>query len=319
MKKDSSSTDSLAIGIEIGGTKTQVGIGSTNGELFPKGILRKQVVQENGAAGIRQDILSMVDELLDSRHIELPMISRIGIGFGGILDTHSGVVQKSYQIEGWKDFPLREWAEEQWNRPVFVQNDASTAGLAESLHGSGRGYGRIFYMTIGSGIGGGWIVDGKIDDGQGLGAAEIGHTWVPDPENGKPVELEQLCSGWSMGRRGRSAASNGKTLMTEIAGTLERIDAQVVYLAAEKGDEFANRILNETCQALGLALSNVIALLHPERVILGGGVSLMGNLFWNRLRNEVQSGTIPSFASHVDIVQAELGQDVVVIGALCLS
>ncbi|MGZ9236009.1 MAG: ROK family protein, partial [Anaerolineales bacterium] len=257
----------LAIGIEIGGTKIQVGLGSANGNLLPRGMIRKQVIPEHGAAGIRQALTSLVDQLLDSRHLEISRISKIGIGFGGILDTRSGTILKSYQIGGWNNFPLREWAENQWQRPVFLQNDASTAGLAESLHGRGRGHKRIFYMTLGSGVGGGWILDGKIDDGQGLGAAEIGHTWVPDPETGMPIELEQVCSGWSIGRRARLAAAEKKTLMTKIAGSIERIDAQVVYLAAEKRDKIANLILAKTCQVLGLAISNVIALFHPERVI----------------------------------------------------
>jgi len=319
MKKNNSLTDPLGIGIEIGGTKIQVGIGSTNGKLLRRGVIRKQVVRENGAEGIRRDIISMVDELLESRQLELSKITKIGIGFGGIVDTNQGVTLRSFQINGWDNFPLQEWAEKQWRKPVSVQNDASTAGLAEALHGSGRGCARVFYMTIGSGVGGGWILNGKIDDGQGLGAAEIGHTWVPDPESGIPTELEEVCSGWSIGRRARLAAANKKTLMTKMAGGIEGIDAQVVYSAAEKGDKLAKLILRETCQTLALAISNVAALLHPELVILGGGVSLMGPLFWNTLRKEVKLRTIPSFASQVEVVRAKLKEEVVVIGALCLS
>jgi glucokinase len=319
MKKTNSPSNPLAIGIEIGGTKIQVGVGSISGKLLTRGIVRKQVIWENGAAGIRRDLVSMTEELLESKHLKLSNIDQIGIGFGGILDTKQGIVLKSFQIEGWDNFPLREWAEKQWRRPISIQNDASTAGLAESLRGNGRGYSRIFYMTIGSGVGGGWILNGKIDDGQGFGAAEIGHIWVPDPKSGMPTELEQICSGWAIGRRARLAALSKKTLMTKIAGTAERIDTQTVYSAAEKGDKIANLILDETGQILGLAISNVIALLHPERVILGGGVSLMGSLFWNRLRKEVQSRTIPLFASQVDVVRAKLKEDVVVIGALCLE
>jgi glucokinase len=213
MKTSTNPAVPLAIGIEIGGTKIQAGIGSVNGKLIPGGIIQRQVVREHGADGIRRDLISMTQAILESKRIGLADIARIGIGFGGILDTNSGVVLKSFQIDGWNDFPLKRWAEDRWGKPVFVQNDASVAGLAESLYGSGRGYSRVFYMTIGSGIGGGWIVDGKIDDGQGLGAAEIGHTWVPDPVSGEPAELEQICSGWSIGRRARMFAKSNKTLM----------------------------------------------------------------------------------------------------------
>jgi glucokinase len=313
----SNDSDLLAIGIEIGGTKLQVGIGSVHGKLLMPPV-RRQVTRKHGAEGILHDIAAMVAESLDTTGHSISDMERIGIGFGGPLDIEQGVVLKSYQIAGWDNFPLKKWAEAQWGKPVVIQNDASTAGLAEALHGSGRGYSRIFYMTIGSGIGGGWIVDGKVDNGQGIGAAEMGHTWVPDPLSGNPSELEQVASGWGIGRRAREAVANKKSMMLEMAGALDAIDARIVYTAAEKGDDIAKQILNETCQMLGVAISNVIALLHPERVIVGGGVSLMGPLFWNGLRNEVAARAMPSFISSVEVVKAELMEDVVVIGALCL-
>jgi glucokinase len=307
----------LAIGMEIGGTKIQVGVGTKDGKILYSPV-RRSVIREHGAPGIRRDLISMVDEALISSGRALSEITMIGIGFGGPLDTYQGLALKSYQIEGWQNFPLKKWAEEQWGRQVVVENDASTAGLAEALHGSGCGYRRVFYMTIGSGIGGGWIVDGGIDHGQGLGSAEIGHTWIPDPENGMPVELEHVCSGWGIGRRARLVAEKKKSIMPGLAGSLEAIDARIVYAAAEKGDQAANQILQETCQGLAIAISNVIALLHPERVVIGGGVSFMGDLFWNSLRSEVTKQSMPLFASRVELVAAALGENVVIVGALCL-
>lgn len=308
-----------SLGIEIGGTKTQVGIGSTEQGLLPGGIVRRPVQRENGADGILKDIVSMVDEVLASQNLRISDIGKIGIGYGGLLDTARGVTLKSYQIEGWIDFPLKGWAEGRWGRPVFVENDASTAGLAEYCLGNGRGCSRLFYITAGSGVGGGWIVDGKIDSGQGLGAAEIGHMWVPDPWNGMLTELEQVCSGWAIGRRALLAASNSSSLMQELAGSLDRIDARIVYRAAEQGDETALRLLRETCQTLGAAIANMVALLHPQRVILGGGVSLMGALFWELLQDEFRSRLMPAFAPQVELLRAKLQEDVVVTGALCLG
>lgn len=305
------------MGIEIGGTKLQVGIGSANGRLLRTPIRRK-VIRENGANGILHNLIEMVAEALDSTEKSLSDIERVGIGFGGVLDANQGVVLKSYQIAGWDGFPLKKWADEQWGKPVGLQNDANTAGLAEALHGSGRGFSRIFYMTIGSGIGGGWVVDGRLDNGQGLGSAEIGHTWVLEPDTGNPIELEQLCSGWAIGQRARRAVGNKKSILVELAGSVDAIDARTVYAAAERGDDTATRILTETCQGLGLAISNVVALLHPERVVIGGGVSLMGPLFWDRLRREVTARSMPVFAPGVEVVRAALGEEVVVIGALCL-
>ena len=307
----------LAIGIEIGGTKTQVGIGSLDGKLL-KPVLRRRVIPEDEADGILRDLRSMVDEALTSTGRSLAEIGKIGIGFGGVLNASQGLVMRSYQVRGWDNFPLQKWAEEQWGKPVVLQNDASTAALAEALHGSGCGFSRVFYMTIGSGIGGGWIVDGRLDNGQGLGSAEIGHTWVPDPQTGQPAELEQICSGWAIGERARLAVSDQSSSMLQMAGSRAAIDARIVYAAAEQGDALAARILLETCQTLALAIGNVIALLHPQRVILGGGVSLMGSLFWDTLRKEAFGRTMPSFRSRVEIVPAQFGEDVVVVGALCL-
>ena len=311
--------DKLSIGIEIGGTKTQVGLGSAKHGLLEEAILRKRVQRENGAEGIRSDIVNMVAELLSARGLTLADVSKIGIGYGGILDSVRGLTLKSYQIDGWSNFPLKAWGEEQWGQSVFVENDASVAGLGESIHGNGRGYSRVFYITVGSGVGGGWILNGRVDSGQGLGAAEIGHMWMPDPKNGILTELEQICSGWAIGQRARMAASSGHSLMSKLAGSVEKIDAKIVYLASEQGDEIAKRILQETCQILGVGLSNVVALLHPERVILGGGISLMGPLFWDALQHEFQARVMPTFAAGVELVPAKLKEDVVVIGALCLG
>ena len=219
--------ETLSIGLEIGGTKIQVGIGSKNGKLLK--VVQKRVIREHGALGIRRNIVFMIEEILHSTDHRLSDIDKIGIGFGGLVEANHGIVIKSYQIDGWDNFPLKEWSEKQWGKPVIVQNDASTAGLAESIHGSGRDYSRIFYITLGSGVGGGWIVNKKIDNGQGYGAAEIGHILVPDPGNGRPTELEQICSGWSIGRRARLAAENANSTLIRLAGSLDQIDAKYVY------------------------------------------------------------------------------------------
>ena len=183
-----SDPNAFIIGIEIGGTKIQSGVGRASGTLLQPPV-RRRVIRAEGANGIRRALVEMTNQALESAGVGLADVARVGIGFGGVLDSTNGVTLKSYQIDGWDNFPLRQWAENQWGKPVVVENDAGTAGLAEALHGSGCGFSRIFYMTIGSGIGGGWIVDGRLDSGQGLGSAEMGHTWVPEPDSGKPVEL----------------------------------------------------------------------------------------------------------------------------------
>ena len=143
--------------------------------------------------------------------------------------------------------------------------------------------------------------------------------WIPHARSGIPTELEQVCSGWSIGHRAQADAKNTKTLMLKMAGSVEKIDSRVVYAAAQKKDHAAIRKIDETCLALGIAIGNIIALLHPERIIIGGGVSLMGSLFWRGLRRETRNFSLPAFASQVDIVRARLKENVVLLGALNLE
>lgn len=307
----------LKLGIEIGGTKLQVGVGRGSGELLT--LVRGQVEAASGAQGIRSRLRSLVDEAVASAGCDWSQIAAIGIGFGGPFDSERGITLRSFQIDGWDDFPLKAWAEEAWQRPVTISNDAATAGLAEATLGAGKGYRRIFYMTIGSGIGGGWIVDGKIDRGQGLGAAEVGHMLVPHPNGGGAEELELLCSGWSIGRRARAISQDERGKMVEMAGEVAKIDARIVYAAAEAGDAQALALLQSTCQTLAIALNNVVVMLHPQRIVIGGGVGQMGSLFWDNLRQHFAAIAFAPFAPTVEIVPAHFGEQVVVIGALCLG
>ncbi|MBI1389244.1 MAG: ROK family protein [bacterium] len=309
----------LAVGVEIGGTKLQAGAGPVDGRLLS--LARAAVDPSRGARGIREKLPALIDEAIAGSGRPRGEFCGVGVGFGGPVDSNRGVTLISHQIEGWNDFPLAGWLHEQTGFSVRVQNDASIAGLAEALEGAGKGFRRVFYITIGSGIGGGWVVDGRLDEGGGLGAAEIGHTWVPDPDDGDPEKLENLCSGWSIGRRAREALDDGEPSLLErlSGGDMNRIDARMVYQAAERDDLLARAIIDETCNLLGVAIGNIITLLHPERVVVGGGVSLMGPLFWDSLRASVSRYAFHLFEGRYEIVPAALGEDVVVVGAAILG
>ncbi|HZE99361.1 MAG TPA: ROK family protein [Planctomycetota bacterium] len=296
---------SLAVGVEIGGTKLQAGIGLRDGKLAA--LVRRPVDPKRGGAGIREQLPSIVDECVAKAGGSFKDLAGIGIGFGGPVDTNRGRVLVSHQIEGWSDFPLREWLQKKVQIPVVLQNDAKTAALAEATLGAGKGLKRIFYITVGSGVGGGLVIDGVPDAGQGLGAGEIGHTWVPDPETGKPDKLEHVASGWSIGKRG------SRRLGRELTG------ADVAALA-EKGDPAALKVVEESAEALAIGIGNVLALLHPERFIIGGGVSLMGERWWSPLKRSLaERYAFAPFAQSYDVVPASLGEEVVVIGAVLLG
>jgi glucokinase len=296
---------SLAVGIEIGGTKLQAGIGLRDGKLVA--LVRRGVDPAKGGAGIREQLPSLVEEAVSKAGCKREELAGLGVGFGGPVDTKRGRILVSHQIEGWTDFPLRDWLQKKVEVPVVLQNDAKSAALAEATLGAGKGLKRIFYITVGSGVGGGLVIDGVPDTGQGLGAGEIGHTWVPDPDTGKPDKLEHVASGWSIGKRG------SRRLGRELSG------AEVAALAA-KGDAAAVRTVQDSAEALAIGIGNVLALLHPERFVVGGGVSLMGDLWWGPLRKALaERFAFKPFAETFDVVPAALGEEVVVIGATLLG
>ena len=193
----------MYLGIEIGGTKLQLGIGPGDGTLA--GLWRGRVDVAAGAEGIRRHIIAAVPELLTRSGIDRSQLKGVGIGFGGPVDDSTRTVIKSHQIEGWDGFPLADWISEMVGLPAALGNDADVAGLAEALFGAGKGLSPIFYITIGSGIGGGLIIDGEIYRGCGCGAAEIGHLRVPSRtvlEREECIDFDPLelhASGWAIG------------------------------------------------------------------------------------------------------------------------
>jgi glucokinase len=327
----------MFLGIEIGGTKLQIGIGPGDGTLA--GLWRGSVDVAGGGEGIRRQITTALPELLERSGIAHSDLNGVGIGFGGPVDDATRTVIKSHQIEGWDTFPLADWVSELLGLPSALGNDADVAGLAEALFGAGKGLSPIFYITIGSGIGGGLITNGEIYRGCGRGAAEIGHTrLVPSAAlqfSDQPITyfcwpkeasrlLEELASGWAIAFRGQEAAALGDpralTLLRLANGQAERITAAHVAQAAAQGDELAWSILTPAWACLGYAIGQVIALLSPRRIVIGGGVSLMGEqILFEPVRRIVAAQVFKPFANCYDIVPAALGEEVVVHGALALA
>jgi glucokinase len=315
----------MYLGIEIGGTKLQLGLGPGDGTIV--GLWRGVINPAWGAEGIRQQIFSAIPELLHSARVGPSRLKAAGIGFGGPIDDGTQCIIKSHQISGWDDFPIAQWLSDVLKIPTFLGNDADVAGLAEALHGAGQGYSPIFYITIGSGIGGGFIVDGDIFRGVGRGAAEIGHLRVLDwRHRSEPTmsPLEDVASGWGIGRHARRLLAEGEgshSLLLRLAeGDIEKVTAQLVGEAAKQNDSFSRTIILEALVSLSEAICALIALLCPRRVVIGGGVSLLGpKLFFEPLREMVAERVFAPFAGLTEIVPAALGEAVVVHGALALA
>jgi glucokinase len=306
------------LGIEIGGTKLQLGVGADDGKLAA--LWRGSVDVAAGPEGIRRQITAAVPELLQRAGLDRSQVRGVGIGFGGPVDDATRTIIKSHQIDGWNNFPLAEWITEITGLLAVLGNDADVAGLAEALHGAGKGLSPIFYITIGSGIGGGFIIDGEIYRGVGRGAAEIGHLRIASCLRGRKSEiriLEQWSSGWWMAKNYLAEFLYCDPMPAVLDSP---ITAQSLVRAAEGGDKTAQEVLSCARIALAAGICHVIALLCPRRIIVGGGVSLMGErLLFAPLRELVAERVFEPFAGLTDIVPAALGEEVVVHGAIALA
>jgi glucokinase len=306
----------MFLGIEIGGTKLQLGLGAGDGHIVK--LWRGTVDPAKGGEGIRQQILLAYPELLASAGLSRSDLKGIGVGFGGPTDDDTQTVVTSHQIVGWDGFPLADWLTDLLELPTVICNDADVAGLAEALFGAGKGLNPIFYITVGTGIGGGLIINGEIYRGVGRGAAEIGHLVAVAYEDGSPiVTVEDICSGTGIELQGRQVWVEGRKI-----GSLrqDQMTARDIGLAARDGDPEAERILDVATGFLADAINSVVKLLCPRRVVIGGGVSLLGEeLYFKRIRERITQRGFPPFAGLTDIVPAALGEEVVVHGALALA
>lgn len=313
------------LGIEIGGTKLQLGLGRRDAGLSL--LERRSVEPSGGAAAILDQIKRTFRSLLENNSLSPDTVQGVGVGFGGPVDTAGGRTLNSFQVSGWTNFPLAGWIKEHLGvEAVAIANDADAAGLAEARLGAGVGYSPVLYLTIGSGIGGALIVDGQIYRGAGMGALEIGHVEVLDRAASGPrlVQLEEISSGWGIASAARDLAleqvKSGRTdwiVLRDAGGDIRSITAESVSQAALAGDGQAEAILDRARRALAFALRQAVAILAPRRIILGGGVSLIGESHWLRpLRELVDTDVFPPFRGSFDIVAAALGEEVVVHGAL---
>ncbi len=309
----------MRLGLEIGGSKLQAALGSNDGAIVA---LERHTVPSGANA---DTILSWFEESIPKLRESAPAsIEAIGIGFGGPVDSATGRVLRSHQVSGWDDFPLRDWFAGRFNLPVYVHNDSNAAGWAEYAIGAGRGTRHFCYMNIGSGIGGALVIDGRLHNGQGFGAAEIGHTYIPDPVSsvaGAEAKLEDRCSGWSIERylRHEAPIPDASLLLRMCGGNREALTCAHLGDAAAAGDETARQLLDGFAASIAVALANVLALVHPERIAVGGGVGSLGETLLGPLREHVARLAFGPYAGHYEIVPCALGENVVVSGALLLA
>ena len=300
---------SHVLGIEIGGTKLQMVLGDQSGTIA---IRRRFTVDKvMGGPGILQQLQTGIRDLLAGGKP-----AAVAVGFGGPVDWRTGRIARSHQIEGWDNFPLADWLQDRTSAPVTVENDANTAALGEARRGAGAGLDPVFYVTLGSGVGGGLVANGSIYHGATPGEAEFGHLRLD--RDGTTVESR--CSGWSVDARVRRLRDEeptsllARSLPTQFGG-----EAKLIGPALLAGDPAAGRVVRELAADLAFALSHAVHLFHPQVIILGGGLSLIGEPLRTAVAAHLPLHVMEAFAPGPEVKLAALGEDAVPVGALCLA
>lgn len=298
------------LAIEIGGTKLQLCAGTQSGEIVDRH--RLAVDRSAGGAGIRSQIAATLPQLLEKWQPKA-----IGVGYGGPVDWRTGRIQCSHQVEGWNDFPLGDWLREQTGLPVIVDNDANVGGLGEALHGAGKGASPVLWVNSGTGVGGGLVIDGKIFHGKIPGEVEIGHLRL----DRTGTTVEDRCAGPAVDRRVRETiAANPKSMLAkQCAGSTGSGEAQFLAPALAEGCPVADAILTEVMEDFAFGISHAVQLLHPEVVVFGGGLSLIGEPLRERLARALPRWVMDSFQPGPRVELASLKEDAVPVGALALA
>jgi glucokinase len=307
------------LAVDLGGTKIIAAIVSSMGQVMGK-MYRLSGAGEGPEAVISR-MFSAIDELLDSGNIALSQLGSISVASAGAIDLHKGVVTASPNLPGWHDIPLRAIVKERYKVDTFLLNDASAATLGEHRFGAGRGVNNLVLLTVGTGIGGGIIINGELYSGISGSAGEIGHMTIDmDGSRDKCGNigcLEAFVSGKTVEREAIDRIQRGEksSLVDIVAGRIEEITAEKVSMAAQTGDSLASEVILKAAICLGAGLVNLVNIFNPEMIIIGGGMAEMGDLLLEPARQVVRERAFRLAAEAVKIVPAQLGNDAGVLGA----
>ncbi|HST10526.1 MAG TPA: ROK family protein [Terriglobales bacterium] len=315
--------DGLVIGVDVGGTKVAAGFVDPAGRIIAH--VRQPMVADGDAASGFAAVKSAIDALLvlDSKK----EIHGIGICSPGPLDPDTGVVINPPNLPCWRNFPLASETGRIYRLPVKLDNDANAAGLAEALWGAGAGYRNVFYATIGTGIGTGLVFEGELYHGRTGAAGEGGHMSIdyrgPQCGCGKRGCIETLAAGPAIARRVQeklAASGNHDSMLWGMAnGQLESVSSEMVGRANAAGDPLARDVLAETVALLSVWLGNIIDLLEPDVIIMGGGVAAMLKPLFAEIRRKTSENCVNSRAHEIPLLPACYGTDSGIAGgaALC--
>ena len=311
------------LAIDIGGTKILAVIVSSDGEVTVREY--QLTMADEGRQEVLNRLFSVVDRLLEKSRTEASQLDAISIAAAGAIDSVKGLITHSPHLPGWCNVPLKDIIAERYRLSTFLINDASAAALGEHRLGAGRGASNLVYLTVSTGIGGGIIIGGRLYLGTSGSAGELGHMTID--VNGSRDScgnigcLEQMASGTAIADAAKRRLREGKssTLTRMVDGEIENVTAEKVALAARDGDRLASEVIHRAACYLGAGLTNIVNIFNPEMIVVGGGVSKMGDLLLEPARQVVAERAFELPAEAVHIVTAELGDDAGVLGAACFA
>ncbi|AQR78924.1 ROK family glucokinase [Paenibacillus larvae] len=309
----------IYLGMDLGGTNIKVGICDEHGSLVKT--FEGPTGAEHGPEAVMQRIADYARKIVADSPYEWEQVAGIGAGLAGFLDIPEGIVKFSPNLR-WDNVPVKKLLENDLGKAVRIDNDANVAALGEAISGAGADVLDLVCYTLGTGVGGGIIMDGRIYQGHNGMAGELGHiSVVPDIEAivcgcGQVGCLETVSSATGIIRMAGDAVERGD--MTSLA-LLPKIEAKDVFDAAREGDDVASRIVNRAAYYLGRSMATLAVTLNPKRFIIGGGVSKAGDILFNPIRETFAKYTPAPSREGVDIIPAVLGNDAGVVGAACLN
>ncbi len=314
------SAGAIAVGVDLGGTKIHTVVAKEDGAVL--GEDRRPTEATQGPDAVVARIAASVRAACELAGVSVESVAGVGISSPGPCDPKRGVVTNAPNLPGFHDVHLTRLVSEALSLPVLLENDANAACYGEFRFGAGRGLRHIVYVTLGTGIGGGIIIDGKIYEGASGAAGEVGHIII-DPD-GPPCNcgargcVEALASGPAIAREAKRAIAEGRSpIMAGLAGD-SRPTAELVLRAAQQGDGVAREIIQRAGYCLGIGLIGVLNCLNPEALILGGGLIGLGDLYLEPAITTAKSGAFEQIMSDVTITIASLGERSGALGAAAL-
>lgn len=307
--------EKVLVGIDLGGTNIQ-GAAASGGEILRRGKIATRT--SLGPDTILADIADFALELAQGKEI-----AALGLGVPGLLDLEEGICLFSGNLR-WQGVPITRPLSDKLGVPVVIDNDVRVAALGELSRGEAKGCKDFIYLTVGTGIGSGIFLDGRLLRGPRWSAGEVGHM-VLDPQGphctcGSRGCLEALASATAIAREGRAAAgANSASLLNTLAGSPEEIDASLVFKATAAGDQAAAQVVDTAMTWLGIGVANLVNIFNPRLVVIGGGVSLAGEQLLSPVRAQVQRYSMPVQRETVTITTSALDDIAGVAGALELA